>query len=165
MSSHAIHDRPRRNPVLNGLLALILLAPAACIATPPAPYDQAATRAALVSLLGEQNAAWNEGDLDSYMAGYVRGEALRFASGGTVQRGWQATYDRYQARYGSSAASMGHLSFSEFETEQVGPDTAIAHGRWRLDRNGETMGGLFTLVFKRIDGEWLIVSDTTTLAQ
>ncbi len=164
MSSHAIHAQSRRRPLREGLLALALLTAPACVTAPPASYDQADTRSALLAVLSAQNDAWNNGDLDGYMAGYVRGEALRFASGGTVQRGWQGTYDRYQARYGTSNDSMGRLSFSELETEQVGPDTAIAHGRWHLERNGKTMGGLFTLVFRRIDGEWLIVSDTTTLA-
>ena len=46
----------------------------------------------------------------------------------------------------------------------LSPDAAIAHGAWLLERVSDRPSGLYTLVLRKIDGEWLIVSDTTTSA-
>ncbi len=115
------------------------------------------------AILTAQAASWNRGDIDGFMQGYWQDEALRFASGGTVTRGWQATSDRYHARY-SDKASMGQLSFRELEVEQLSKTAALVHGAWELQRDNDAPSGLFTLLFRKIDGEWMIVSDTTTSA-
>jgi hypothetical protein len=39
------------------------------------------------------------------------------------------------------------------------------HGRWQLTREKDRPWGLYTLILRKIDGEWLIVSDTTTSAE
>lgn len=115
------------------------------------------------TILSAQQIAWNAGDIDGFMQGYWRSPDLRFASGGSVTNGWQSTRDRYHARY-SDRALMGELSFSDLEFDTLSSDAAIVHGAWALRRDGDRPSGLFTLIFKRIDGEWKIVSDTTTLA-
>ena len=46
-----------------------------------------ATEAAIVSVLTAQVDAWNRADIPSFMETYVKGDALRFSSGGTVRRG------------------------------------------------------------------------------
>jgi hypothetical protein len=69
----------------------LLVVLAACSADPRAfvPADDAAVRA----VLHAQQDAWNRGDLDAFMAGYARSDELVFTSRGTIQRGWQSTYD------------------------------------------------------------------------
>ena len=57
---------------------------------------------------------------------------------------------------------MGTLSFSELETVMLADDAAVLHGRWKLERDGDAPGGLVTLVFRKMNGEWVIISDTTT---
>ena len=114
-------------------------------------------------MLEEQNAAWNRGDIEGYMAGYWRSPDLRFASGGNITRGWDATLERYRARY-TATGDMGTLTTGEHEIEILAPDAAIAHGRWQLDWRGRQPGGLYTLVLRKIDDAWVIVSDTTTSA-
>ena len=115
-------------------------------------------------VLDQQQDAWNRGDIDGFMQGYWQSPDLRFASGGTVTTGWQETRDRYHQRY-SNRALMGTLSFSMLEVEQLSDDAAIVHGQWALERESDRPWGLFTLVFKQIDGAWKIVSDTTTSAE
>ena len=68
------------------------------------------------------------------------------------------------ARY-SNRALMGTLSFEQLEVEQISDDAAIVHGQWALEREQDRPWGLFTLVFRQIDGDWKIVSDTTTSAE
>ena len=113
-------------------------------------------------LLTQQH-AWNAGDIDGFMQGYWPSPDLRFASGGTVTTGWQATRDRYHANY-SDRSLMGELSFDNIEVVLLGDDSAVVHGAWALQRDADRPSGLFTLVFQQFDGDWKIVSDTTTSA-
>ena len=120
-------------------------------------------RDSITNVLMAQQDAWNAGDIDAFMAGYWQSPDLRFASGGSVTRGWQATRDRYHARY-SDRSIMGLLSFDQLEVVELSDDAAIVHGAWLLTRENDAPSGLFTLVFRKIDGAWLIVGDTTTSA-
>ena len=54
-------------------------------------HDTVADEAAIRALLEQQEQAWNRGDIEAFMEGYVRNDSLRFASGDTEHRGWQAT--------------------------------------------------------------------------
>lgn len=120
-------------------------------------------RAAVARVLEEQTDAWNRGDLDAFMDGYWRSDDLVFTSGGRVQRGWRTTLERYRSAYGESRATMGRLSFSDLEVHALQPDAAWVLGRWSLDRGGEIVGGVFTLVFRELGGEWRIVHDHTSV--
>jgi len=122
-------------------------------------------RAEIFRVLDEQATAWNRGDLDAFMEGYWRSPELVFTSGGVVRRGWQTTLDRYRETYGDERSTMGTLSFTDLEVHRLGHDSAWALGRWRLDlEEGERLGGVFTLVFRQVDGEWKVVHDHTSTA-
>jgi len=112
-------------------------------------------------VLSIQQTAWNNGDIDGFMQGYWQSEELRFASGGTVTRGWQETNDRYHTSY-SDRSLMGELTFDGLEVNLLSDNAAVVHGAWALQRDRDRPSGLFTLVFKEFDGDWKIVSDTTT---
>lgn len=153
-------------PVLIALAGTVLLP--ACIADSgtrlPVPVEaNTAESQRIISVLLAQQAAWNDGDIDGFMRGYWRSDRLRFASGGSVTMGWQATRDRYHARY-NNRAIMGTLTFSGLEVDLLSADAAVVHGRWELQRDADQPSGLFTLVMKRVDGDWKVVSDTTTSA-
>ncbi len=115
--------------------------------------------------LDAQVTAWNKGDIAGFMDGYVRGDSLRFASGGTVQRGWQKTLERYQKRY-STREQMGSLKFSELEFAEISADYVEVFGRFHLARD-KSLGvatGLFTLLMKREGQRWLVLHDHTSAA-
>ncbi len=133
---------------------------AASAMTPRATEDaQRAIRAVLDAQVGD----WNAGDIRGFMDGYWRSDSLRFASGGTVRRGWQATLDGYVRGYPDRAA-MGTLDFSGLTVEVLSPSAATVFGRWRLTfaTGAAPAGGLFTLGVRRIGGDWRIVSDHTS---
>lgn len=115
------------------------------------------------AVIEQQQSAWNAGDIDGFMQGYWQSPELRFASGGTVTYGWQDTRDGYHARY-SDRAKMGRLTFSDLTIDPLSTEAAIVHGRWALEREADRPSGLFTLIFRQVDGDWKIVSDTTTSA-
>lgn len=116
---------------------------------------------AIRAVLESQQAAWNAGDVETFMDGYWRSEGLRFASGGTVTRGWAETLRRYQTRYPDRTA-MGVLSFGDLEVVLTAPDAGVVFGHWRLERESDAPGGLFTLIFRKINGAWVIVHDHTS---
>ena len=124
---------------------------------------QSAVKPQVEHVLAAQAAAWNQGDLDGFMAGYAKIPSLRFASGGTVTHGWQETLDRYKARYPDRAA-MGILTFSDLDTTVLGADAAVAFGRWHLKTATGEPHGLFTLVFRKTADGWRIVADHTSAA-
>jgi beta-aspartyl-peptidase (threonine type) len=120
--------------------------------------DQAAIR----QVLNDQDAAWNRGDLPGFMAGYWNSPELSFYSGKAKQNGWQATFDRYRARYQGEDKEMGKVRFSELDIQLLGPDTAVVRGRWQVIMSKETPEGLFTLIMKRFPEGWRIIHDHTS---
>jgi ketosteroid isomerase-like protein len=122
-------------------------------------------KSAVEQVLVTQQNAWNRHDLDAFMAGYWNSPDLTFFSGDKEQHGWQATIDRYKARYTSPGHEMGKLEFSNLRIEILGPESAFVRGAWRLTMpDGETPHGLFTLVFLKFPDGWKIIHDHTSAA-
>src|SRR5690242_9627464 len=126
------------------------------------------------SVIQAQQAAWNRGDLEGFMAGYWRSEKTVFVSGDEVTRGWQKVLDRYKAKY-SDHAKMGTVTFSEIEITPLSGDSAIALGRWKLNRQHDPASpgsaatssphGQFTLIFRHFPDGWKIIHDHTSAAE
>jgi len=114
-------------------------------------------------VLDRQVEDWNSGDVDAYMQGYVKGDGLRFASGGNIEAGWQSTLDRYLKRYPDRSA-MGRLETENLDIQVIDKDDAIVFGTWELIRDQDRPSGLYTLHMKKIKGEWVVVSDHTSSA-
>ena len=57
---------------------------------------------------------------------------------------------------------MGELVFSELDIQPLGADAALAMGRWRIKREGDSPSGAFSLVFRKHGGTWQIVHDHTS---
>jgi uncharacterized protein (TIGR02246 family) len=148
--------------LLDALLTTAIIAAVVGVAFGAPPLETSDPQA----VLDAQVAAWNRGDLDGFMAGYWKDDRLTFYSGDSVTRGWQATLDRYRKRYQADGKEMGRLEFREVTIEPLGDSAAFARGRWHLTmKDGKTPNGLFTLILKRIDGQWRIVHDHTSAAE
>ncbi len=132
-------------------------------AAPPAAFDQAADEAAIRAVMQQQQDAWNRGDVDAFMDGYARTDSLRFASGGAVQQGWQATLERYHRAYPDRAA-MGTLSFELRQVRVLSPRWAFVFGAYALERADDRPTGLFTLLFEKRPEGWRVVHDHTSAA-
>ena len=117
-------------------------------------------RAGVGAVLAAQVEAWNRGDLEGYMAGYWTSPDLVFFSNGQETRGWQATLDRYRARYQGAGKQMGKLDFPAMDVVTLGPDAALARGRWRLTMpDGKELTGMTTVVLRKRPEGWRIVHD------
>ncbi len=132
-------------------------------ASGPPEESEAASLEAIQTLLNKQVDAWNAGDIPAFMEGYWESDSLRFASGGSVRRGYDETLQRYFSSYPDKAA-MGFLAFEDLEMRRLSPQWTTVFGRFRLKREAplDDLTGLFTLIFEKRDGEWIIVSDHTS---
>ena len=123
----------------------------------------AKTIAAIRAVLDAQVAAWNRGDVETYMDGYARSADTVFISGDRVTRGWQPVLERYKKAY-DSREKMGVLTFSDVEVTILSKDAAIVLGRWHLQRSKDEPHGRFTLLFRKTKAGWKIVHDHTSSA-
>src|SRR5947209_6781674 len=122
------------------LVWLFLFAP------PVFAQDAAKDKQAIQSVLDDQAAAWNNGDLVGFMKGYWETDQLSFFSGNTKTSGWKATLERYQKKYQGEGKEMGKLSFAELTIELLGADHALVRGRFHLQLKNGMATGLFTLI-------------------
>lgn len=120
-----------------------------------------ADKAAITAVLDAQQAAWNRGDVDAFLAGYWHSPELTFSGSSGVSRGWDGVLARYKENYPDQRA-MGKLDFSELEFRFLGPDAALVLGRWHLKRDNGDIGGVFSLVWQRFPEGWKIVHDHTS---
>ncbi len=112
-------------------------------------------------VLSRQAEAWNSGNIDGYMEGYWKSDSLLFTSGGNIQRGWQATLEKYKKSYGTKA-KMGTLKFSQLEITLLSSESAWVFGHWELERQNDHPEGVFTLIFRKFPDGWKIIHDHTS---
>ncbi|MDJ0366049.1 nuclear transport factor 2 family protein [Hymenobacter sp. H14-R3] len=138
------------------MLHSLLLALA--LAAPPTP------RQAIAQVLTTQTAAWNRGDIPGFMAGYWHSDSLVFIGKKGPTYGWQPTLDNYRRSY-ADATQMGQLDFSQLRITPLGTEVAQVVGHWHLARPGVATGdlqGQFLLIFRKLNGQWVIVADHTS---
>jgi uncharacterized protein (TIGR02246 family) len=103
-------------------------------------------------------AAWNRGDVGGYLSGYWHSDKVRWVSEGTVQYGFEAIASAFKARFGSPD-NMGRLEVADLEIQLLGEGDTLVFGAWTQTTRTARRHGVFTVDMKKIDGEWLIVSD------
>jgi ketosteroid isomerase-like protein len=154
-----------KGPSLVSALALVLaaLSLTAPSSGDPADADPDGAEAAIRRLLDGQVDDWNRKDLDAFLNGYWHAPGVVFQSGSTRIDGFDAVRRRYRARYLDGGREMGTLAFSGVEVVLLGPDAALARGRWGLTMgDGSRPGGLFTLVLRKLPEGWRITHDHTS---
>jgi ketosteroid isomerase-like protein len=114
------------------------------------------------SILDAQVQAWNKGSIDAFMKAYWQNDSLMFISSNGITYGYNATLEGYHQRYPDTDA-MGQLTFTILKVNRISNDSYFVIGKWFLKREkkGDT-GGYFTLLWKKINHEWVIVADHTS---
>jgi|JI9StandDraft_2_1071091.scaffolds.fasta_scaffold261090_1 uncharacterized protein (TIGR02246 family) len=123
--------------------------------------DELATK--LKGIVAAQKDAWNVGDFEKFMDAYWKSDKLTFSSGGKTRRGWKATLENYKKSY-PDKATMGTLTFANMEVEALGPDVAMMLGEWKIEGE-KPANGNFSLVWRKIDGKWVIIHDHSSSAE
>jgi len=118
-------------------------------------------RESIKSVLEAQRAAWNSGDIDEYMKGYWNSDSLSFISGRGVNRGWENTLKSYRKGY-PDKKSMGYLTFEVLELKRLSGEYYYMIGSWNLERETDNPNGYFTLLWRKFENGWRIISDHTS---
>ncbi len=111
-------------------------------------------------LMSQQEKSWNNADIAGFMKHYWKSDSLKFIGSKGITYGWQKTYDNYVKSYPTKEA-MGILKFTILENTQLSNDAIYIIGKWELTKE-KPVGGHFTLLWKKINGNWVIVADHTS---
>ncbi len=109
-------------------------------------------------MLQKQTADWNRGDIEAYMKGYWNSDSLLFVGKNGIKNGYSATLQSYKKGYPDTAA-MGKLNFELVQLKRLSPVYFSVLGKWHLQRTIGDLKGYFTLLLRKINGRWVIVSD------
>lgn len=123
-----------------------------------AAFSQKGEEAAIRRLLTLQTEAWNRGNIEGFMQTYWKSDSLMFIGSKGVVSGWQQTLDNYKKGYPDTAA-MGKLFFDILEVKPLSKDYAFVVGKWMLKRSIGDVSGHYTLLLRKIRGQWVIVAD------
>lgn len=139
------------------LILIILLTSILVVAQKPAQSDIDAIR----NVMAEQQEAWNQADLESFMQGYWKSDSLKFIGRNGIAYGWSTTLENYKKGYPTPDA-MGKLTFIILDLQILDSQNAFMIGKFHLKRSNDEPSGYFTLLWKKIRGKWVIVTDHTS---
>ncbi len=144
--------------LVTSCLSLIM---ASCTQFSERTFDERAEMEAIRSVLNAQQIAWNNGDLESFMEGYWKSDSLQFISPRGINHGWQDALEGYQKGYPDRSA-MGTVSFEILEIRALSHINFVVMGRFHMIRTSGNLDGVFTLIFKKVDGKWVAIYDHTS---
>ena len=123
-----------------------------------AAFSQSADETAVRNILANQTASWNKGNLEEFMQGYWHNDSLAFIGKSGITYGYTNTLNNYKKNY-SSPEQMGKLFFEFIKVKKISTEYYWVLGKFFLKRTIGDVSGHYTLLFRKINGKWLIVSD------
>ena len=121
-------------------------------------FAQSQDEKIILKILADQTAAWNAGDLVSFMQGYWKSDSLIFIGKNGPEYGYGVTLENYKKSYPDTVA-MGKLNFNILQVKRLSAIYFSVVGKWHLTRTIGDQQGHFTLLIKKIGKQWKIVSD------
>ena len=119
---------------------------------------EAEDRKAILTALKMQQDAWNKGDMEGFMQGYVKSDSLKFYGSSGLTQGWQNTLDNYKKGY-PTKAQTGNLSFTIDALTKIEEGAYYMMGQFHLVREAGNANGVFLIIFRKIEGEWKVIAD------
>ncbi len=101
---------------------------------------------------------WSNGNIEAFMDAYWKSEELQFIGKNGITYGWQQTLDNYLKGY-PTKEHTGKLTFKILSVDFLARDLYSLTGEYHLDRTIGNADGIYTLIFKKIDKKWVIISD------
>jgi ketosteroid isomerase-like protein len=124
-------------------------------------FAQSKDEIAIQKVMSDQQDAWNRGNIDDFMKGYWQNDSLIFVGRTGITYGYQRALDNYKKGY-SNPDKMGQLTFTQLSIKKLSSDHYFVIGKWALKRKVGDVGGIYTLLFRKIDGHWRIIADHTS---
>jgi ketosteroid isomerase-like protein len=115
---------------------------------------------AILEVLETQQIAWSNNDIEGFMQGYWKSDSLKFYGSRGITKGWQQTLDNYKKRYPTKEHS-GTLNFKINDISKINDGVYFVMGEYHLTRKVGNADGIFMIIFKKINGEWKIIADTS----
>lgn len=116
----------------------------------------------IAQILKQQQQAWNNGDIEGFMQGYLKDTSRRFIGAKGGRSGWNKTFLAYKKGY-PDKESMGVLEFKIDSICMLDEAATIGNvlGKWKLYRKSDTPLGHFSLITKKTDSGQKIIMDHT----
>ena len=112
----------------------------------------------IMDKLMNQAKCWNDANIECFMEDYWKNEDLMYIGKNGVTYGWQKTLDNYKKKY-PTKNEMGLLKFDVVKLERLNDGYYFMVGKWHLTRELGNTEGHFSLVWKKIENEWVIIAD------
>ena len=116
---------------------------------------------AILAVLKAQRLAWSDHNIEEFMEGYWKSDSLKFYGSNGVTYGWDNTLERYKQAY-PTPDHTGILSFKINAISKITDEAYYVLGEYHLKRTVGNATGIFMIIFKRIEGEWKIIADTSS---
>ena len=113
---------------------------------------------AIRSILAEQTIQWNKGNIESFMKGYWKSDSLLFVGKNGPKYGYQTTLENYKKSYPDTVI-MGKLNFDILRVQPLSATTYFVLGKFMLIRSIGNVSGYYTLLFRKMKGQWVIIAD------
>jgi len=114
----------------------------------------------ILSIMKSQEKAWSKNNIEAFMEGYWKSDSLKFYGSSGLKYGWQSTLNGYKKRY-PTKDHTGTLRFKINDISQINSASYFVMGKYHLVRNIGNADGIFMIIFKKINGEWKIIADTS----
>ena len=108
----------------------------------------------ILDLMKMQENAWSNNDLEGFMQGYWKSDSLKFYGSSGLTYGWEKTLANYKKGY-PTKNETGTLNF------KINDVSYFVMGEYHLKRTIGDADGVFMIIFKKINGEWKIIADTS----
>jgi hypothetical protein len=121
-------------------------------------FSQNKDEVAILKMLQAQEKEWNNGNLDAFMKGYWQNDSLLFIGKNGPKYGYNVTLENYKKGY-PDTARMGKFTSTILSMKKLSKEYYFVVGKWYLKRIVGDVGGYYTLLIRKINGEWVIVAD------
>jgi ketosteroid isomerase-like protein len=110
------------------------------------------------NILSNQTKSWNNGNLESFMSGYLESDSLVFIGKSGPTYGYANTLANYKKGY-PDTSHMGKLHFDIISMKALNTDHYFVIGKWHLTRTVGNINGIFTLLLRKTKNGWKIIAD------
>lgn len=110
------------------------------------------------NILSNQTKSWNNGNLESFMSGYLESDSLVFIGKSGPTYGYANTLANYKKGY-PDTSHMGKLNFDIISMKALNTNHYFVIGKWHLTRSVGNINGVFTLLFRKTKDGWKIIAD------
>lgn len=126
-------------------------------------YTASHNQLEVVKVVLAQEAAWNRGDMDSFLSRYKDDPDTQVILGSQA-RGLATIRNAFRLNF-PNKESMGAIEYSGVEARELSENICLATGNYHLERSrkaGGSVDGTFTEVMQKTDKGWQIIFAVTT---